>query len=276
MLYQKLLMGERPYFVKTTRSYECKGFENHRHPEIELYYCIKGTRSFIIDKERYNIHEGDLLIIGSMQSHELLAQKNTEVLSLVINVGPFLLGRYFEPLAKTVFPEPVLHLNTDEHRELIDMLQETALAGAEQSDFSELVIRGNLYKICAYILKKFISSNTSVNTSKALRSVSNIEKALEHIYAHYNKPLSVENVALLCGYSKSNFCKIFKNITGETFHSFLNSYRLRIACQLLSETNLSLEEIAVSVGLADSKTLCRIFKLNKGITPGEFRKLQRQ
>ena len=122
------------------------------------------------------------------------------------------------------------------------------------------------------VSKEFVSQNLSTNTSKALRSVSNIEKALEHLYANYNKEHPVEDVAALCGYSKTNFCKIFKNITGTTFHSFLNSYRIKIACDLLRETNLPLDDIAAQVGFSDAKTLCRIFKSDTGITPGEFRK----
>ncbi len=270
MLYQKLLVGEHPYFVRLSRT--CRGFEEHRHSEIELYYCIKGSRDIIINKERFHIKEGSLAIIGSMAAHELFSQESCETISLVVDVGPLLLGRYFEPLAKATFSEPVFCLNSQKHNYLIALLNETAQAAENQSDFSELVIKGNLYKICAYILKEFVSQNTSSNTSKALRSVSNIERALEHLYANYNKELPIEEVAALCGYSKTNFCKIFKNITGTTFHSFLNSYRIKIACDLLRETNLPLDDIATQVGFSDAKTLCRIFKSDTGITPGEFRK----
>ena len=198
MLYQKLLIGERPYFVRLSRSSNRRGFEEHRHPEIELYYCIKGSRDIIINKEHFHVKEGSLAIISSMTAHEFLPEKGTETVSLVIDVGPALLGRYFDPFAKTTFSNPVFMLNPQSHKEIIDLLHETAFACENQSDFSELVIKGNLYKICAYILREFVTENTSVNKSKALRSVSNIEKALEHIYTNYNKELRIEDIAVLC------------------------------------------------------------------------------
>lgn len=77
---------------------------------------------------------------------------------------------------------------------------------------------------------------------------------------------------MLCGYSKSNFCKIFKRITGEPFHGVLNGYRIRIACDLLDKTDYSVERIAGEVGFADTKTFCRVFKSVMGVTAGRFRK----
>ena len=67
-------------------------------------------------------------------------------------------------------------------------------------------------------------------------------------------------------------CKIFKNITGETFHNVLNSHRIKNACTLLKSTDFSIEEIATRVGFNGSKSFCRIFKDIKGVSPGSYRK----
>ena len=90
--------------------------------------------------------------------------------------------------------------------------------------------------------------------------VANIKKALEMIYYDHSKPLTVDDAAEATGYGKSNFCKIFKMITGDTFHNVLNSQRVESACGLLSETNMSISEIAATVGFGETKSFCRIFR----------------
>lgn len=142
----------------------------------------------------------------------------------------------------------------------------------DRSDFSELLMKGNLYKISAYLLKEFTDENSQ---TKDLSEVANIESAMQLIESKYSEHLTVECAAELTGYSKSNFCKIFKKITGETFHTALNRRRIKIAGYLLQETAEQIDDIAIKVGFTDSKTFYRVFKSVTGTTPGAYRKKQK-
>ncbi len=266
MLYQELLIGERPYLAACGNM---PGFREHRHPEIELSYCLKGNYSICIDKELYKMEEGNLAIVSSMTSHEFPQNTNKDCLGLTVIVGPTFLSQYFEGFSKAVLKTPVISLKGDRHKKLRELLVETSEIYRDESDFSELLMKGNLYKISAYILKEFTDENSQ---SKDLRAVANIESAMELIGNRYYDALTVEDAAELTGYSRSNFCKIFKRITGDTFHSVLNQHRVRIAGYLLKETVEPIEDIAVKVGFADSKSFCRVFKKITGTSPGKYRK----
>jgi len=264
MLYQKLLAGERPYVINIS----ClNGFENHRHTEVELNYCIEGSYSVRLGQQLHRMQPGDLLLIGSMASHEFPACGGHN-LALTIEMGPVLLGSYFAALKKI----PLLRLSTGQHPTLQALLAEIVALQRAPTAFSELQLKGSLYRLCACILGIMEQTQPTEPAVKALRSVANIEKALELIYTGYAGALSVEEVARLCGYSKSNFCKTFKTITGDTFHSVLNRYRVKIASNLLKNTDHPLEQIADEVGFGDAKTLCRVFKAVMGTTAGAYRK----
>lgn len=269
MLYQKLLMKEHPYSVTV---WNVDKFEKHRHPDIELNFCLKGCYTIKINHNTYTMKEGDLAISLPMFSHEIICRENTFAKSLTIVVGTTLLSEYFEYFCKTDITDYHFHLDSKNNKALYDLLCETAGLRENPSDYSELIIRGNLHKICALVLENFIATQKTEDISKSLRAVSNIEKALELIYHHFTEELRIEDVANLCGYSKSNFCKNFKNITGTTFHNFLNEHRVRVAQDLLNETNSSIEEIAIESGFPDSKSLCRVFKKVTNSTPGEYRR----
>ncbi len=265
MLYQTLLMGERPYYVNVGTLHK---FEEHRHSEIEMIYCTEGYLDITVERTSYRVEKGQFVFISSMASHEVPESgKNRH---LILEVGPVLLSEYFEALAAKKPTHPVFFYR--DNPKFCALVEETEELCLHPGVFSELSVHGNIFKICALVMEQLVSENADTHTSKGLRSVANIENALHRIHTRFEEPLSVADMAELCGYSKSNFCKIFKNITGETFHNYLNGHRIDVAKKMLSETDFSVEQIAVQSGFADAKSLCRVFKQRTGKSPGAYRR----
>lgn len=270
MIHQNLLWGDTSYLIKSRQQVS---YPKHTHIEIELFYCSKGSYEIIIDRKNYVVSEGELAIIGSMIPHEVLGPKNNVSSNCVfLEIGPTMLGEYFTPIENQSFPNPIFDLKQEKYLELYSLFNEIELFSKNTSDFSSLLIKGNIYKISAHILKEFAIKNCGSNIPKKLNSINTVEKALEYIHNDYECKLTIEDVASNCGYSKSNFCKIFKSITGDTFHNILNKHRISLACILLKNSNFSVEDIAIRVGFSDSKSFCRIFKNVNGISPGQYRK----
>ena len=265
-------MGEKAYFFSVN---DAPAFQAHRHPEIEISYCIEGYYDVICEKKRYSLFPGDLIVVGAMASHEI-PPNNKNCKCITIELGYALLGSFFENFKarnsicrlykKDDFTESA------QYRELVSILEETADISVSDTSFQELLIKGNLYKVSALLLQMLYSSHPTSFQDKKMTDVNKIENALENIYKHYSEPLSVETVSAMCGYSKSNFCRIFKNITGDTFHNTLNRHRIETSCILLRETDYTIERIALETGFVDAKTFCRVFKKYMGNSAGEYRK----
>lgn len=100
-----------------------------------------------------------------------------------------------------------------------------------------------------------------------------MKTVLTYIQENYSRPITVEEIANECYYSKSHFMKFFKDSMGMGFIQYLNDYRLNIACQMLKESSDSILNIAAMTGFDHLSYFNRIFKRKYGITPGEFRKL---
>jgi AraC-like DNA-binding protein len=272
MIYQKLLMGSKPYFVSVGNA---SAFEIHRHPEIELSFCMEGTYDIICENKRYSLTFGDFAVILPMTGHEI-PRDNSMCKSLTIEVGYTLLGDYFEAFTNCnshclIYKKSELQ-HSALYKQLLELLVQTATLHSSNSDFDELLIKGNLYKISALLLQMLPSPQIADIQNKKLTDAKKIDKAIEIIYNHYYEPLDIKAVSFACGYSKSNFCKIFKNITGDTFHRTLNRHRIEIACMLLRESDDSIEKIATEAGFSDAKSFCRTFKQLMGTSAGEYRK----
>ena len=272
MFYQSILEGKSPYVARVGG---LGIFGEHRHGDVEINYCLDGSFGVIIDKKSYTVNEGQFSLVGPMISHEYKNEKNEKRKVLTIIVGVSFLKKYFTKFSKIPVDFPIFTPAPDipSQKKLIELFYETATLCSDNNDRRELLIQGNLYKICDYLIEMIDTSETNKKyDNKDLRKVENIEKALDLIYYNYSDAITVHDAATVSGYGKSNFCKIFKNITGDTFHNILNKQRVEVACNLLSETNLPIAEIAQQVGLCEPKTFCRVFRSVMGITPGTYRK----
>ena len=268
MLYQKLLMGKEPYFVSVA---DADSFEVHRHPEIEISYCIEGDYCIVIDNEEYLLKPGELAFVKPMAAHEIKRTGGGVMLTVVI--GPGFLGDCFEDFTKRKFDVVVnRHRKDESNQKLIALLDELAYHHLNRSEFSGLVTQGNLFLISNSILQHFSKDERNEHNSKDILEVEKVEKAIQIIYDEYSKKLSIDYVCGQCGYSKSSFCRVFKKVTGETFYDLLNRHRVEIACMHLRESKTAVEDIAVQVGFSDANGFCRAFKTVMGISPGTYRR----
>ncbi len=273
MLYQKLLIGDKPYFLSVKSA---DPFEVHRHSEMELSYCLHGTYDIVCENRRYTLTEGDFAFILPLAAHELPEGNDPSCCCVTMELGYSLLGNHWKaftvPHSKCLCYRKCDMQHSPIYKQLADTIRETVTLHQSDSLFDELLIKGNLYKVSGLLLQLFQSTQAIDVQSKKTIDIKKIDQALEIIYNRYYESLTVESVSALCGYSKSNFCKIFKALTGDTFHNTLNRHRIEIACLLLQGSNDSIEKIAQAIGFSDIKSFCRVFKKTIGMNAGEFRK----
>ena len=93
----------------------------------------------------------------------------------------------------------------------------------------------------------------------------------QYIIDNFNKNITLKEVADTVFLSQNYLSELFKKETGEGFYDFLSQYRINIAKDLLTKTNLKVYEVAEKVGYSDSITFGRVFKKITGETPNSFR-----
>lgn len=275
MEYERLYVGEKIYKMVLGHGGPCP---EHRHANFEFHYCVRGERIFMIENKRHTIHAGEILLIPPMESHRALENESADNESMMCIVGPVFLKEAFVPLLYTTFRQ--VHIPAEQNstalQEIRTLLNECVERLKNPVKNNDLLLKGNLYKLCAYLLSEFTApAPITEKNDKDLRKIENIERTLQLIYCNYNKPITTEQAAEEAGYSKSNFCKIFKQVVGESFHTFLNRYRVDCARFLLRDTSVPLAEIAKENGFGEVKTFCRVFKTLTGLTPGAYRKQAR-
>lgn len=100
-------------------------------------------------------------------------------------------------------------------------------------------------------------------------------KARDYIINHYQKPLSLNDVAEELDLNPSYLCRLFKEEMQTSFVTFLQNYRIEKAAELLSGTNDKIGEIGELVGYENQQYFNKVFKSIKGMSPSEFREKKR-
>ena len=103
-----------------------------------------------------------------------------------------------------------------------------------------------------------------------------ITNAIRLVAEDLREPWSVSDVAHRIGLSRSHFSTLFKKVTGENFIELLYRMRLRVAMDLLANTNMTLQGIAEQIGMVDGKYLSKWFKRYCGMTPSQYRAEQKE
>ena len=98
-----------------------------------------------------------------------------------------------------------------------------------------------------------------------------IQRVLDYMSQNSHKKITVEELAKQSCMSKYYFIRVFRDLTGVTPYRFLLTIRLRNAKNLLSQTTLSIQEIAEATGFTDAKSFITNFKKETGMTPNRFR-----
>jgi len=127
---------------------------------------------------------------------------------------------------------------------------------------------GKIYQICDYMIT--YSSNKPVHEVNS--SLLYVKTAIAYIQLKYNEQIKIDKVAYACGLNRSYLTRLFKEATGYSLQEYLLSYRVKTAIKLLTESDMSIQDIATSVGYGDSFTFSKAFKRQTGKSPSEYRK----
>ncbi|MCA0756289.1 helix-turn-helix domain-containing protein [Paenibacillus sp. N4] len=101
---------------------------------------------------------------------------------------------------------------------------------------------------------------------------SDIHRIMETMHEKYNEPLAIADLAKQCSLSLFRFIHKFKDVTGTNPVKYLTGIRISEAKKLLSESSLTVKEIAAIVGYENPLYFSRVFRNVVGMPPSMYKK----
>lgn len=99
-----------------------------------------------------------------------------------------------------------------------------------------------------------------------------IRQALQFIRNNLSADIGLDQAAGVARVSRYHFSRLFKEVTGVTYRSYVNRLRIERAGKLLDDDALSITEVGLASGYSDLTHFERIFKRIVGVTPSQYRR----
>jgi LacI family transcriptional regulator len=176
-------------------------------------------------------------------------------------------------------PEEVAVLGVD-NDEMICNLSDPPLSsisldaekgGYEAAKLMHLMIRNKVKKIYNIEVQP-VQIITRHSTDIYATNDAYISSTLRFIHQNIHTNLKVEKILQQVPLSRRSLEKRFQQITGFPIYKYIYNLRTEKFAQQLLETDKTVFEIALDIGLGDGKNISRTFKKIKGCTPNEYRK----
>ena len=141
----------------------------------------------------------------------------------------------------------------------------------ENTSFNTILQFNNIFEIKHYMLEiikdVFLClKEKNIYNEPALNII-------KYINEHYNSyDLSLEDISKNTFLTPAYICVIFKDFTGKTVNKYITEYRIMQAKELLKDSNIKMNDIALKVGYRDGNYFAKIFKKETGYSPSEYRR----
>lgn len=127
-----------------------------------------------------------------------------------------------------------------------------------------------------WILNMVGSANELMLQDKVPQKKDIILEAKEYIRQHYNRNITLQDLAERFYLNPYYFSQLFKKKAGVTYQNYLTGYRIDRARKLLEETDLHICEVCRLVGYSDVNHFNQLFERETGCKPSAYRQQKRQ
>jgi AraC-like DNA-binding protein len=255
----------------------------HYHDHIEILFCLSGQFHIFLDGKGYSFTIGDMVVINSMEVHYILAASSGINKYIVIRFNPELLYSTTQTVFESKYVLPFT-MKTSNHQKLFtydetkdtfipDLVQKITQEDNAKKYGFELAIRTHIGEIFLWILRSWNEKGLDLNLTQALNrtNIKRLQTVFNYVDEHYDQPMTIDDVAKLCVMSYSYFSRFFKASMNQNFSAYVNFIRVSKAESLLTTSELSITEIALTVGFSTSSYFIEQFKRHKRMTPKQFR-----
>ena len=271
------ILNDMPTDFKIDRITREAGFQmktSHEHPFYDITYLINGECTCFVNHSIYKLSKGDLIIIPPGDIHRSTFHGKIPVERYVLSFREeelnWIRSLIGDEIVSKSLKTGVISIPS-KRRDYIEALLNKLLFESEGQDIlSPAFIQAGLLELLLFMIRCQQYEN---NVYKEI-DVDNqlMQEIATYIYEHYDKKITLDDMAERFHISRSYLSKKFKQATGFGFKEYLVNVRIKNACRLLLETNHSITDIAFECGFNDSNYFGDAFRRIKGIAPNKYRR----
>ena len=258
------------------RDYPSGMMPPHWHNELEFILLRSGSAVYRVNERDYRLVAGDVLFVNSNRLHFGYSPKGGDFSYSVLHFLPDLISdrlvkhKYLLPLISPSACDACLFAAAPG--------QTTAVYGTvcslislflQQPPGYELHMLELVYRLLRLLEQENIACRPADETGN-LR-IRSMQTMLKYIQQHCAEKITLDEIAAVGAMCRSKCTVLFRQVLQQTAIEYVQSVRLQKSCELLSETDLSMTEIAGSCGFSGASYFVELFHQQFGMTPRRYR-----
>jgi AraC-like DNA-binding protein len=251
----------------------------HFHPEMEFALVRKSGGYRVVGDDVTNLLAGDLVLIGSGLPHVFYHDPDTGAVdALVVQFQADFVGQ-------ALYAHPEFLRIRGLYERASRGLQIGGALGAEIARELEVLAASTPLRRIAKLLEILDTlagarglrplCAPGYSAPLDLRDQDRVGRVMHFIQKNIRIPIQRRRLAEVAALSEGAFSRFFKKATGRTLPGYVNEIRLGRAARLLTETDLSMAQVAADSGFTNMSHFNRVFLAWKNMTPRIFRRTVR-
>jgi AraC-like DNA-binding protein len=229
--------------------------------DYEFILVTKGTLYIADHKQRYEVKEGEYLLMGPTPNQYGYASSACTFYWL--HISPHTIGEP-EDSAHITLPATAAVPKPERLLVLLKQLQDAnrRYRNMQYNNYAATTILTELD--CQ--LKASADAHARTGGKEQLYT-----DIIDYITWNISKPIKVSDIAAYYGYNEKYLTTFFKNQSGIPLKTYILNEKMEMAKYQLSDSNQTVSQIAYSLGFADNHNFSTCFKKITGFTPSGYR-----
>lgn len=254
-----------------------KSLVNHAHRQCHIIIKVSGSDcAFHVRGRNQPLVDESAVLVNAWEPHSYEHTPGGEGRSI-------LLALYLEPvwLSEIVpslsvsghprfFPEPCIVLPKGARR-LVNILATKMLVS---QDISADELEGKIFDLFIATVENnsYFKDHTRLIKSTPKQDVDRrLRRILDRIKANCSENFDLSELASESGLSRAHFFHLFKQDLNVTPVVYINSLRIELAIEKLSDVGSTITDVSYEVGFSAPSHFTRFFRQHLGITPSDYR-----
>ena len=251
----------------------------HWHKAIEIFYIDRGQLTYSTPSSEIIFPAGSGGLVNSNILHSAkVSASDCGYCGLYHFFDPSLIAgdagsriekKYVLPLL-TASQMEIIPLMPDNsvHTAILTLIRDSFQLSSDKPGY-ELQIRNKLTEIWLQLLELTAPQLSMPHQADRISAL--MQTMQLYIHEHYGEKITVTDIARSAGISEYMCSSTFRRCLHTTPMEYLGSYRMRIAYQMLAQTDVPVREISPVCGMNNSY-FSKVFRQHTGYSPLEYRR----
>lgn len=252
-------------------------FAHHLHSAVEIYRIVSGECYMSVGSETMHFRHGEFILILPNVLHSFYLSGDSDCTFIHVHFDPSLFAHIILE-DDGICPTSLIHALLFSSRFYYRVPADSVLDGSLkkllelQPPHSERFSGPSINVLLISMMLYLLNQNSTGKLAFSSHRNSYVAYTLNYIELNYMNKIKQEDIASQLQISVRYLSRLFKDYMGIPLSSYINIYRINRSIELMQDTDLTLTEIALTVGFSNAQHYSKTFISIINEPPSQYRK----